>query len=225
MNGKSYVLVADRHADASCLSRNLGQEGFDTRAVSTGSELLERARSYPIPDAIVLEMSLPDVSGIDVCRELRHQEATRSIPIIFLTSRTAELDRVVAFEVGASDYVAKPYSLRELVLRIRARLSTRSGDKLDREKLRLDLLANRVWLHGVEVELTPTESRILNVLLLQPGRPRSRRQLRKDVWGREDEVDLRAVDAHIGRLRLKLGPLGVYFEAVHGVGYRCRGPT
>jgi two-component system phosphate regulon response regulator PhoB len=224
MSSKPYVLIADRGEDASTLGARLEREGFETRAVGSGRELRECAGSYPVPDAIVLEMSLPDVSGIEVCRELRRSESTRAIPVIFLTARTEEVDRVVAFEVGASDYLAKPYSLRELALRIRARLRA-SACELERDKLKLDLLANRIWLHGVEIELTPTEGRILGVLLTQPGRLRSRRQLREDVWGREDEVDLRAVDAHIGRLRLKLGPLGMYFEAVHGVGYRCHGPT
>jgi len=170
---------------------------------------------------------LPDLPGTEVCRQLRAHEATRRTPIVMLTAKTDEVDRVVGFEVGADDYVAKPFSVRELMLRVRAVLRRARPDApsepagfVDHGRLRLDVPAHRVFVGGEEVILTALEFRLLRTLLERRGRVQSRETLLIDVWGMSPEVTTRTVDTHVKRLRQKLGAAGAYVETLRGVGYR-----
>jgi two-component system phosphate regulon response regulator PhoB len=171
---------------------------------------------------------LPDISGTDVCRRLRLSEKTRAVPVLMLTARTDEIDRVVGFEVGADDYVVKPFSTRELLLRVKAILRrmqpvepTAEGER-SFGRLRLDAAAHRVWVDGEEVTLTALEFRLLSTFLARKGRVQTRDMLLSDVWGIEADITTRTVDTHVKRLREKLGPAGVYVETIRGVGYRFR---
>jgi two-component system phosphate regulon response regulator PhoB len=234
MEVKPMILVVDDEEDlARTVSYALEQEGFDSRCVGTGEDAIRAATSTPQPDLVVLDMMLPDISGTEVCRELRRDERTRSTPILFLTARDSEIDRVVAFEIGADDYVSKPFSVRELVLRVRALLrrtnsvprSQMAPAQTEFERLRVDPEAHQVWVDGAEVMLTALEFRLLQTLLGRRGRVQTRTQLLEDVWGVQADVTTRTVDTHVKRLREKLGDAGAYVETIRGVGYRFRGKT
>jgi two-component system phosphate regulon response regulator PhoB len=231
MEHKPLILIVDDEAElARTVSYSFEQEGFATRHAENGRGALDAAVASPPPDLILLDLMLPDMSGTEVCRELRRTEATRSTPIIFLTAKDNEIDRVVAFELGADDYVAKPFSVRELMLRARALLrrakATRpaapSGEQ-NYERLRVDPEAHQVWVDDVEVALTALEFRLLHTLLTRRGRVQTRSQLLEDVWGVHAEVTTRTVDTHVKRLREKLRDAGAYVETIRGVGYRFRG--
>lgn len=231
MEQKPLILIVDDESElARTVSYNFEQEGFATRHADTGRGAVEAALRAPIPDLILLDLMLPDMTGTEVCRELRRTEATRSTPIIFLTAKDNEIDRVVAFELGADDYVAKPFSVRELTLRVRALLrrakvsksSAPSGEQ-NFERLRIDPDAHQVWVNDIEVALTALEFRLLHTLLMRRGRVQTRSQLLEDVWGVHAEVTTRTVDTHVKRLREKLGDAGGYVETIRGVGYRFRG--
>jgi two-component system, OmpR family, phosphate regulon response regulator PhoB len=233
MEDKPLILVVDDEIElARTVSYSLELEGFSTRHAETGRAAIELALGQT-PDLILLDLMLPDVSGMEVCRALRRSDATRSVPIIFLTAKDNEIDRVVAFELGADDYVAKPFSVRELMLRVRALLrrakATRStppsvGEQ-QFERLRVDAEAYQVWVDGVEVSLTALEFRLLHTLLGRRGRVQTRSQLLEDVWGVHADVTTRTVDTHVKRLREKLGDAGAYIETIRGVGYRFRGSS
>lgn len=231
MEQKPLILIVDDESElARTVGYNFEQEGFATRHAETGRGAVESALMTPIPDLILLDLMLPDMTGTEVCRELRRTEATRSTPIIFLTAKDNEIDRVVAFELGADDYVAKPFSVRELTLRVRALLrrakvsksSAPSGEQ-NFERLRIDPDAHQVWVNDLEVSLTALEFRLLHTLLTRRGRVQTRSQLLEDVWGVHAEVTTRTVDTHVKRLREKLGDAGGYVETIRGVGYRFRG--
>lgn len=233
MERKPLILIVDDEAElTSTVGYTFEREGFATRYADNGRRAIEASQAGPLPDLIVLDMMLPDISGTEVCRELRRTESTRSIPIIFLTARDNEIDRVVAFELGADDYVAKPFSVRELVLRVRALLrrtkSTKSappGGEQNFDRLRVDPEAHQVWVDGMEIVLTALEFRLLHTLLSRRGRVQTRSQLLEDVWGVHAEVTTRTVDTHVKRLREKLGEAGAYVETIRGVGYRFRGKS
>ena len=222
------VLVIEDEVDlAATLEYNLKTEGFSPRVATTGRQGLEAALAEPAPDLIVLDLMLPDVSGTEICRRLREHERTRDIPVIMCTAKGAEIDRVVGFEVGADDYVVKPYSVRELILRIRALL--RRATRTDGEsaptrfgRLRVDREAHRAWVDEAEVMLTALEFRLLQTFLARKGRVQTREALLADVWGIEAEVTTRTVDTHVKRLREKLGDAGEYVETLRGVGYRFK---
>ena len=170
---------------------------------------------------------LPDVSGVEICRRLKSNAETKDVPIVMVTAKGDEVDRVVGFELGADDYVVKPYSLRELLLRVDAVLrrttpapTGNARGVLVFGKLRVDRDAHRVWVDGEEVTLTALELRLLSTLLERRGRVQSRPALLDDVWGMSGEVTTRTVDTHVKRLREKLGSAGPYIETVRGVGYR-----
>ena len=194
--------------------------------VSNGRDALTAVNDQR-PDLVLLDLMLPDVSGIEVCRRLKGEAATRDLPIVMVTAKGDEVDRVVGFELGADDYVVKPYSLRELLLRIdavlRRMVPAQAGagrGPLVFGKLRLDRDAHRVWVDDQEVTLTALELRLLSTLLERRGRVQSRPALLDDVWGMSGEVTTRTVDTHVKRLREKLGEAGPYIETVRGVGYR-----
>ena len=220
------ILVVEDEKDLQeVLSYNLRQAGHTVTVVGGGREALTAVPEQR-PDLVLLDLMLPDVSGVEICRKLKGDNATRDIPIVMVTAKGDEVDRVVGFELGADDYVVKPYSLRELLLRVEAVLrrvsppATGTRGVMVFGKLRLDRDAHRVWVDEQEVTLTALELRLLATLLERRGRVQSRPSLLDDVWGMSGEVTTRTVDTHVKRLREKLGDAGLYIETVRGVGYR-----
>jgi two-component system phosphate regulon response regulator PhoB len=220
------ILVVDDEPDLLELVRvNLSQAGFEVETAETGRQALERVRRTP-PDLLILDLMLPDLSGTEVCRHLRQDSSLAEIPIIMLTARADEVDRVVGLEVGADDYVTKPFSPRELTLRVRAVLRRRqpgsagSSQVLERAALRLDPVRHRCFVDQTEVELTAKEFALLHGLMMRPGRVMTREQLLDDVWGTDIAVTTRTIDTHLKRLREKLGSASHLIETVRGVGYR-----
>jgi two-component system, OmpR family, phosphate regulon response regulator PhoB len=224
------ILVVEDEADlAELVSFNLREAGHQVTTASSGSMALAELRRLK-PDLVVLDVMLPDVSGLEVCRRIRRDEATARIPVIMLTAKGAEVDRVVGFEVGADDYVVKPFSPRELALRVDAvlrRASTGSQpadarQAIDVGTLSIDVPAHRVTVSGEEIPLTALEFRLLLDLATRMGRVQSRDALLERVWGYAPGIETRTVDTHVKRLREKLGQGGDYVETVRGVGYRMR---
>ncbi len=219
------ILVVDDEPDLLELVRfNLAQAGFEVATAETAREGLARARSAP-PDLIVLDLMLPDQPGTEVCRQIRADRELAGIPILMLTAKSEEVDRVVGFELGADDYVTKPFSPRELTLRVQSILR-RSGSReptpkrLERGPIGLDLERHRCLVDGREVVLTAKEFRLLAALMERPGRVLSRERLLELVWGSDITVTLRTIDTHTKRLREKLGAAADLIETVRGVGYR-----
>lgn len=204
--------------------KSQGHEVFTARSGSTGLSLAQSSA----PDLILLDLMLPDISGTEVCRRLRASSSTQDIPIVMLTALGAEVDRVVGFEVGADDYVVKPFSVRELGLRVRALLGrsrtvpTKPANFLDFGELRIDREAHRVWVRTSEIELTALEFKLLVTLLERKNRVQTRGVLLESVWGMQANISTRTVDAHVKRLREKLETARDYIETVRGVGYRFR---
>ena len=220
------ILVVDDEPDLLELVRvNLSQAGFEVETAETGRQALERARRAA-PDLLILDLMLPDLSGTEVCRHLRADPSLGEIPIIMLTARADEVDRVVGLEIGADDYVTKPFSPRELTLRVRAVLRRRQpasatgSQVLERAVLRLDPERHRCFVEQNEIELTAKEFALLHGLMMRPGRVMTREQLLDDVWGTDIAVTTRTIDTHLKRLREKLGPASHLIETVRGVGYR-----
>ncbi len=220
------VLVVDDEADiVDNLVYNLRKAGHSTRSAETGEAALAAARLTPVPDLVLLDLMLPDMSGLEVCRRLKGDPHTATVPVVMLTARGSEYDRVSGFEAGADDYVVKPFSTRELLLRVQARLRARPVAVEDEEVLvhgdiSLHPAAFRVRVEATEVELTALEFKLLAYLMRKPGRVRSRAKLIDKVW--EVVVEERTVDATVKRLRQKLGSAGSDIETIRGVGYRLR---
>lgn len=218
------LVVEDEPAQREVLTYNLEAEGLEVIEAADGEEALARAFETP-PDIVVLDWMLPKLSGIEVCRRLRASGETRAVPIIMISARTEELDRVRGLETGADDYVLKPYSLAELLARVRSQLRrTRAaavGELLEFDGITLDSDTHRVTREGSEVRVGPTEFRLLATFMEKPGRVWSRDQLLDRVWGRDIYVDSRTVDVHIGRLRKALGAHGHPdpIRTVRGAGY------
>ncbi len=224
---ETILIVEDEKDLVSALEYNLQQEGYETRSSLTGKEALELAGQDPVPDLILLDLMLPDISGYEVARQLRSDERTKHTPIIMVTARGEEIDKVLGFELGTDDYVVKPFSVRELMLRVKAVLRRSKPGELDDAKstfglIAIDSPAHRVWAEGEEISLTALEFRLLETLFARRGRVQTRETLLNDVWGIEADVTTRTVDTHIKRLREKLGPAGTYIETIRGVGYRFR---
>jgi DNA-binding response OmpR family regulator len=219
------VLVVDDEPEAvELVEFNLQQAGYSVITAGDGAEALKKARSAQ-PSLIVLDLMLPEVDGLEVCKMLRRDPATAAIPIVMLTAKAAEIDRVLGLELGADDYVTKPFSPRELVLRVkkvlhRGRAADEAGDTLRFGDLLLDVPRHIVSWRGKPVSLTATEFKLLTVLARRRGRVQSREQLLRDVWEYNSLVDTRTVDTHMRRLREKLGPAAKYLDTVRGVGYR-----
>jgi phosphate regulon transcriptional regulator PhoB len=220
------VLVVEDETDIrNLVVLHLSQEGFRCRTAASGPAALREAKAPP-PDLIVLDLMLPELDGLEVCRRLRRDPATAGVPIIMLTAKVDEVDRVVGLEMGADDYVVKPFSPKELVARVRAVLRrTRppaGGEPLKAGALSLDPARHVVEVAGAPVELTPKEFDLLHTLLEAAGRVLSREHLLNRVWGyaRADEIESRTVDVHVRRLRAKLGAEGRRIGTVKGVGYR-----
>ncbi|GGC10223.1 DNA-binding response regulator [Marivita lacus] len=220
----TVLVVEDEPAQREVLGYNLEAEGFRVAKAENGEEALLLVDEEQ-PDIIVLDWMLPNVSGIEVCRQLKTRADTRNVPIIMLSARSEEVDRVRGLETGADDYVIKPYSVVELMARVRAQLRrTRPGAaglRLEFDDIILDSETHRVTRNGAEVKLGPTEFRLLSTLMEKPGRVWSREQLLDRVWGRDIYVDTRTVDVHIGRLRKSLTMAGGIdpLRTVRGAGY------
>lgn len=227
--GAATILVVDDEEDLrKVLNFNLTAQGYATLLAATGEEALRLARENT-PDLVLLDVMLPDMQGTAVCRELKAHDTTRHIPVVMVTARGEEIDRVVGFELGVDDYVVKPFSVRELMLRVRAVLKRAeqgetSADRSDAVLvfggIELDQTRHRVFLDGDELHLTATEFRLLEHFLMHRGRVRSRDDLLDSVWGEEINVTPRTVDTHVKRLREKLQGYGSFIETVRGVGYR-----
>jgi two-component system phosphate regulon response regulator PhoB len=221
------ILVVEDEKDLQeVLSYNLRQAGHTPLVVGAGRDAISAVGQLR-PDLVLLDLMLPDVSGVEICRRLKGDATTKDVPIVMVTAKGDEVDRVVGFELGADDYVVKPYSLRELLLRIDAVLRRRAPAPAGAGRglllfgqLRVDRDAHRVWVGEEEVTLTALELRLLSTLLERRGRVQSRPALLDDVWGMSGEVTTRTVDTHVKRLREKLGSAGPYIETVRGVGYR-----
>ena len=226
MKGVRIALVEDEPDIAEVLQYNLAKEGFEVEIHGRGDAALENLRRRP-PDLLLLDLMLPGMDGLELTRLLKRDPATARVPLVMLTARGEELDRIVGLELGADDYVTKPFSPREVVLRVKAVLRRRQGSPLGEETLavgdlKLDPAAHRLEVRGKEVSLTATEFRLLHLLLERRGRVQSRARLLADAWGYSEDVDSRTVDTHIRRLRRKLGPEADRIETVIGVGYRLR---
>lgn len=218
------VIVEDEKDLAELLAFNLQKEGWQTMIALDGRAGLETVAAE-LPDLVILDLMLPELTGIEVCKQLRRQDKTAAIPIIMVTAKGEEIDRVVGFEVGADDYLVKPFSTRELLLRIKAILR-RTAPAAEAERiirygsLTIDEERHLVAVNGAEVVLTLTEFKLLSILAMRPGRMQSRERLLQDVWGYSSDADTRTVDTHITRLRSKLGEAGEMIRTVRGYGYK-----
>lgn len=220
------ILVVEDEADLQhLLDYNLGQAGHEAIAALRAEDGLRLARER-VPDLVVLDLMLPDLSGTELCKALKRDSRTQHIPVLMLTAKGEEIDRVLGFELGAEDYVVKPFSVRELMLRIHALLARSQGTGkeggalLTHGVLRIDEAARRVWVEAREVELTPLEYKLLVTLATRRNRVQTRAALLDEVWGIEADLTTRTVDTHVKRLREKLGPARDYIRTVRGAGYR-----
>src|SRR5688572_15744000 len=219
------ILVADDEADVlNLVCNNLKSAGFLVLRAEDGPGALEQAKSH-LPSLIVLDLMLPGMSGLEVCKALKAEPATKNIPILMLTAKAEEVDRILGFELGADDYMTKPFSPRELVLRVQSVLRRATVQPEKAEVLKLgDIIVDRtrhgVTIKGKDVDLTATEFKLLSTLMERRGRVQSRDVLLNDVWGYESVIDTRTVDTHVRRLREKLGKAADCLETIRGFGYR-----
>lgn len=225
---KELILVVDDEEDLLELIRyNLTKEGYRVASASSGEEAVRQARSE-LPGLIVLDLLLPSIDGLEVCRTLKSDAKTRHIPIVMLTAKGEEIDIVTGLEVGADDYITKPFSPRVLLARIKAVLRRKSIEQTDEatavkiEDLVIDPLRHEVTLAGQGLPLTFTEFRLLQMLAQRRGRAFTRVQIVDVVKGEDYPVTERSVDVHVASLRKKLGPMGAHIETVRGVGYRFK---
>jgi two-component system, OmpR family, phosphate regulon response regulator PhoB len=223
------LIVEDEKDIVQVLEFALRQAGFETVAARDAAEAFARIREKA-PDAVILDLMLPDLPGSEICRQLKAAPKTASVPVIMLTARSDEVDRVVGFELGADDYITKPFSVREVVLRVKAilRRGTTPQDSSPREEVgpvRVDPEAHRVFVEGQEVELTGLEFKLLETFMARVGRVQTREQLLRDVWDMTGDLQTRTVDTHVKRLREKLGSGRDLIETVRGLGYRMSDPS
>ncbi|HVG10156.1 MAG TPA: response regulator [Thermoanaerobaculia bacterium] len=230
MAREKILLIEDEPDIAEVLQYNLEKEGFQVELASRGDDGLEAVRRKN-PELILLDLMLPGLDGLELTRLLKRDPATAHLPIVMLTARSEEVDRIVGLELGADDYISKPFSPREVVLRVKAVLrrlqpepseDTAASELLQVGGIELDISGHQLRLGGKEVPLTATEFRLLRLLMERNGRVQTRGQLLSDVWGYAEDIDSRTVDTHIRRLRRKLGPEADRIETVIGVGYRLR---
>lgn len=219
------ILVVDDEPDAlELVSFNLKAAGYEVVTADDGTDAIKKARQQ-VPDLILLDVMLPEVDGLEVCKLLRRDPATAGIPIIMLTAKAAEIDRVLGLELGADDYVTKPFSPRELTLRVKNLMRRRNAseekpDQFSIGDLFIDVPRHLVTVARKRIDLTATEFKLLTILALRRGRVQSREQLLRDVWEYDNIIDTRTVDTHMRRLREKLGGACRYLDTVRGVGYR-----
>jgi two-component system, OmpR family, phosphate regulon response regulator PhoB len=219
----SVLVIEDNPDIVEILRYNLGQAGHQVRVAVTGREGLRLARDEP-PEIVLLDIMLPDLPGTSVCKQLKSDAVTRATKVIIVSAKGEEIDRVVGFELGADDYVVKPFSVRELLLRMQVVLgrgkTPEPPNLIVLGSLRIDRDAHRVWVDGSEIPLTAIELKLLVTLYDRQNRVQTRQQILTDVWGIDSDVELRTVDTHVKRLREKLGSAGRYLQTVRGVGYR-----
>ena len=225
----SKILIVEDEPDiVELLVYNLDQAGFKTEAVFNGADALDRVK-VQAPDLVLLDLLLPEVDGLEVCRTLKRDPETASIPIIMLTAKGEAIDRIVGLELGADDYITKPFSPREVILRIRAVLRRTPNaprnkplNQIQIDELKIDLDRHQVFSNGSVIDLTATEFKILSLFAHSPGRVFTRSILMDAVWGQEYYGIERTMDTHVSRLRRKLRQFGERIETVHGVGYRLK---
>jgi len=223
----SHVLVIEDEPDIrKTIDYNLSKESFKVTQASSIEEGEKALASNKI-DVIILDLMLPDGSGLTLCRDIKSEPNTKHIPVIILTAKTEEVDRVVGFELGADDYVTKPFSVRELILRVKAILKrgvSAQKDIKDAEdsfgELTINYEEHQAYINGQEISLTALEFKLLKHLINRKGRVQTRDQLLEDVWGYSSNITTRTVDTHIKRLREKLGSVGDHIQTIRGVGYR-----
>jgi two-component system phosphate regulon response regulator PhoB len=223
VSGKKVLIIEDEKDVGDLLALNLRKSGFRISMAADGVNGLEKAREDR-PDFIILDLMLPRMPGLEVCKILRSDPATCQIPILMLTAKAEEVDRIVGLEFGADDYVTKPFSPREIGLRIRAilRRAEAPPESLTAGPISMDAARHEVRVDGKPVHLTSLEFKLLRLLLQRRGRVQDRDRLLNEVWGYESVIDTRTVDTHVRRLREKLGSVGDYIETVRGFGYRFR---
>ena len=220
---KHILIVEDEKDLLTTLEYNFKKEGYKTTGVTSGKEAIEAVHNKK-PDLLILDLMLPDISGLDVCKEIRNKSNNEDIFILMLTAKGEEVDRIVGFELGADDYLVKPFSLRELSLRVSSLLK-RSRPHLSNEKvsigeLEIDIAAHRILLNNKEISLTKKEFELIMHLVQRNGRVQTREHLLSQIWGYTSDVTTRTVDTHIKRLRSKLGSFSKNIETVRSVGYR-----
>ncbi len=223
---KIILIVEDEKDIADLIKYNLEKAGFNCLVCRTGEECLDTIGKKAV-DLVLLDIMLPEIDGLEVCRRIKRDERFARVPVIMLTAKGEEMDKVVGFELGADDYVTKPFSPRELTLRIKAVIKRYSAqepeeDILKSEKLVVDIPRHSVKIGGKEIKLTPMEFKLLCMLMKRAGRVQSRERLLNDVWDMASDVTTRTIDTHIKRLREKLGKSGSRVETVRGIGYKFR---
>ena len=226
MASTTILIIDDEQDVIDLLTLHLRKAGFALRTANDGATGLRLAREES-PALIVLDLMLPKMPGLEICKVLKTDAATRSIPVLMLTAKAEEIDRIVGLEFGADDYVTKPFSPRELVLRVNAILRRGKGDGAEDKKLSigpitLDPARHQVDVGGRAVRLTSVEFKLLSMLMRRQGRVQERDRLLNEVWGYESVIDTRTVDTHVRRLRQKLGKAANAIETVRGFGYRLR---
>jgi two-component system phosphate regulon response regulator PhoB len=224
-SGNNVLIIEEERDVVDLLALNLRKAGFTTSTASDGAAGLEKARSEK-PALIILDLMLPKMPGLEVCKILKSDPGTRQVPIMMLTAKAEEVDRIVGLEFGADDYVTKPFSPREVVLRIRA-IMRRGETKQEDERLTagpitIDPARYEVSVNGKRINLTSLEFKLLRTLIQRRGRVQARDRLLNDVWGYESVIDTRTVDTHVRRLRKKLGKAADAIESVRGFGYRMK---
>jgi two-component system phosphate regulon response regulator PhoB len=226
MAREKILVIEDEPDIAEVLQYNLEKEGFDVETARRGDTGFDAVRRDN-PDLILLDLMLPGIDGLELTRMLKRDPLTSRLPIVMLTARGEEVDRIVGLELGADDYISKPFSPREVVLRVKAVLrrfqqEESAAELIEVGGIELDVSGHQLRVRGKEVPLTATEFRLLRLLLERSSRVQTRGQLLSDVWGYAEDIDSRTVDTHIRRLRRKLGPEAERIETVIGVGYRLR---
>ena len=220
------ILVVDDEPDVTALvAYHLKAKGFEVTVVNDPNASVGMARTF-LPDLVILDVMMPDLNGIQICRMLRADPKLKKVPVIFLTAKAEENDRVQGLETGADDYICKPFSTKELVLRVQTILRRMSEGAPEEPKrlevggIVIDIERHQVVLNGEPLELTPTEFNLLRLLMQRRGRVQTREHLLLNVWNYETEIETRTVDTHVRRLREKLGTEADWIETIRGVGYR-----
>jgi two-component system phosphate regulon response regulator PhoB len=222
---QKILIIEDEPDIRKTLEYNISREGYEVVSASSLSEGRQKLESASF-SLLLLDLMLPDGSGLDLCRELKQDKSLSAMPVIILTAKDDEVDKVVGFELGADDYVTKPFSVRELILRVKAVLKRGAGQSDNMEvqrqfgQLTIDVDSHEVFVNDELVSLTALEFKLLRQLVDRRGRVQSRDQLLSDVWGYSSDVTTRTVDTHIKRLREKLGDMGKYVQTIRGVGYK-----
>jgi two-component system, OmpR family, phosphate regulon response regulator PhoB len=226
MSSKNILIVEDDANISKLIKYNLEKEGFKSHIIATGDKVFSYLKDNKV-DLVLLDLMLPGKDGLEICRELKQDKKLAKIPVVMLTAKGEEVDRIVGLELGADDYVVKPFSPRELVLRIKAVLkrgmpSAKEDDIISVGPITINIPTHSVTVDGNEIELTSMEFKLLAVLMERKGRVQSRDVLLNDVWDISPDVTTRTVDTHVKRLRKKIGEKGELIETLHGVGYRFK---